>query len=941
MRCMEFRILGSLEAEAATGERLALGGPSEQKVLAVLLLDAGHVVPLARLVDALWDDDPPATAVKQAQNAVGRVRRVLARSGEPGLIVTESAGYRVLLDGNSLDTRVFEAKVAQAEAAAAAGDGAGAAALLRCALDLWRGPALAGLSGLIIEAASGAWDERRCAVQEACYDHGLAFGDHREIVGELRALVATHPLRERPVAQLMLALYRCGRKAEALDVYQRARTALAGELGLDPGPQLQRLQQQILAGDTDLDQPAAGQRRVHAPSAPARLAVPRQLPAAPRNFTGRSGELKELTGLLDGHSETGSTILITAIGGTAGIGKTALAVHWAHQAAPRFPDGQLYVNLRGFDPSGMPMQPAEAMRGFLAALNVPAERFPATLEQQAALYRSLLADRRMLIVLDNARDTTQVRPLLPGSPGCMAVVTSRNQPTGLVAAEGAYPVGLGLLAEDEALQLLAGRMAAGRLAAEKAAARELISLCAGLPLALSIAAARAATNPGLSLATITAELRDARTRLDALDADDSASARAAFSWSYRQLTGSAARMFRLLGLHPGPDVSLPAAASLAGVCHDEARRALSELTTAHLVNEHVAGRFAFHDLLRSYAAERARADETMTARHDATGRLLDHYLHTAYGAACLLHPARDLIALAAPHPGTTPEDLPGQPKALAWFDAEHRVLLTVVAFASDAGFCRHAWQIPWTLANFLDRRGRWHDWRGVQRIALDAARRDGDTTGQAHAHTLLARAEVRLGLHDECGEHFREALALFQALGDHAACARAHLDLGWLANQEKLYEDSLGPQLRALELYESIGHGAGKAHTLTNLGWTYAILGDHERAIACCLEALSLHRAHHNSVAPAATLDTLGFVHQRLGDYPQALGYYQQAIDQSRKLGAHHRVAATLTKLAETHAASGNQQAAQSAWQQALAILDAIGHPDAADVRAELARIRS
>jgi DNA-binding SARP family transcriptional activator/tetratricopeptide (TPR) repeat protein len=936
---MEFRILGNLEAGTSSGERLLLGGPHEQKVLAVLLLTAERVVPVTRLVDALWDDGPPTTAVKQVQNAVGRLRRMLASTGEPDPIVTETAGYRIRLDRSTLDARLFEAMVARAEGAARAGDVAEAAALLGSALSLWRGPALAGLRGAVIEAAAAAWDERQCAIQESFYEHRLALGDHHEIVTDLCSLVTAHPLREQPVAQLMLALYRCGRQADALAEFRRVRTVLAEELGLDPGQELQHLHRRILAGDRELKVPAAARDQTGASRAPAWLAVPRQLPAAPRNFAGRVNELKTLTGLLDECGKPGGagTVLISAIGGMAGVGKTALAVHWAHQMAEWFPDGQLYINLRGFDPSGTLVRPAEAVRGFLTSLNVPAERIPASLDQQAALYRSLLAGKKMLIVLDNARDSAQVRPLLPGSAGCLVLVTSRNQLTGLVAADGAHPVILDLLTETEARQVLATRLGEDRLAAEPGPTADLITLCARLPLALNIAAAQAATRPGRPLAALTAGLRDARDRLDALDADDDTSVRSAFSWSYGQLSELTARVFRLLGLHPGPDIAVPAAASLACLSRGDTRRVLAELTAAHLVDENTPGRFAFHDLLRAYAAEQARAGLTGTERHTAIRRLLDCYLHAAHAAALLLHPARDPIPLGAREPGTTPEDLANQAEALSWFDAEHRVLLAAVTQAADADFPGHAWRIAWALASFLDRRGQWDDWHSVEQTALIAARRAGDRTGQAHALTLQGRAAVRLRRYEEAREHLRDALALFRSLGDHAACARAHLDLGWMATQQGEHDNALGSILRALELYRSIGHEKGEALALTNLAWLYAVRGDYQAAISCCQEALALHRAHGNVVTRAATLDTLGYVQHHLGRYPRAIDCYQQAIACRREMGDRHNVADMLARLADAHLANGDPQAAKDAWQDALTILDDLQHPDADQIRGKLA----
>jgi hypothetical protein len=378
--------------------------------------------------------------------------------------------------------------------------------------------------------------------------------------------------------------------------------------------------------------------------------VPRQLPVAARHFAGRAGALTVLAGLAaeaGGADGAGRAMVISVIEGTAGIGKTALAVHFAHQVAGDFPDGQLYVNLRGFDPAGPPMTPGEAVHIFLDALGVRAGQLPASLDAQVGLYRSLLAGRRMLVLLDNARDAGQVRPLLPASPGCLVLVTSRSQLTGLAAAEGAMPLALDLLTGEEAKELLAARLGGDRLAADPAAAQELTGLCARLPLALAIAAARAATQPALPLADLAAELRDAGGRLDALDAGDAAaSVRAVFSWSYQQLDAAAARMFRLLGLHPGPAIGTPAAASLAGLPPRPARTVLTELTRAHLLAEPAPGRFAFHDLLRAYAAERAQADEGGTERHAAVHRMLDHYLHTACPAALLIHPTSQTMILA-------------------------------------------------------------------------------------------------------------------------------------------------------------------------------------------------------------------------------------------------------------------------------------------------------
>src|SRR5690348_2824289 len=475
------------------------------------------------------------------------------------------------------------------------------------------------------------------------------------------------------------------------------------------------------------------------------------------------------------------------------VGKTALAVHFAHQVAGDFPDGQLYVNLRGFDPAGPPMTPGEAVRIFLDALGVRAGQLPASLDAQAGLYRSLLAGRRMLVLLDNARDAGQVRPLLPASPGCLVLVTSRNQLTSLAAAEGAMPLALDLLSGEEAEELLAARLGGDRLAADRAAARELTGLCARLPLALAIAAARATTQPALPLADLAAELRDAGGRLDALDAGDpAASVRAVFSWSYQQLDAAAARMFRLLGLHPGPAIGAPAAASLAGLPLRQARAVLTDLTRAHLLAEPAPGRFAFHDLLRAYAAERAQADEDDAERHAAVHRMLDHYLHTAFPAALLIHPTNRTITLPPLQPGVEPQRLADIGQAQAWFEAERQVLMAAATQGLEEGFYTHAWQIAWALGRFLDLLGHWDDWVAAERIALTATQRLGDRAAQAFAHGQFGYARARLGDHEDAHAHLERALSIYTELGDGAGAAEAHISLGVMLEEQGRDADALG-----------------------------------------------------------------------------------------------------------------------------------------------------
>jgi hypothetical protein len=671
----------------------------------------------------------------------------------------------------------------------------------------------------------------------------------------------------------------------------------------------------------------------------AATAGPCQLPTAVPQFVGRERELTlldELIGQTDGPAVSGGTVVISAIAGTAGIGKTALAVHWARRAAARFPDGQLYVNLRGFGPSP-PMSPAEAISGLLTALGAPPERWPPSLDGQAGLYRSLAAARRLLIVLDNARDADQVRPLLPGAPGCLVLVTSRASLAGLAVSDGAHLLTVDVLSEDEARELLCRRIGRTRAAAEPDALTKLAGLCARLPLALAIVAARACALPGFPLASLAAELHDEPGRLDALDAGDPASSvRAVFSWSYQSLTGQAARMFRLLGLRPGPDLTAAAAASTLGVTLPAARRCLRELTHASLLSEHLPGRFGFHDLLRAYAADEANATEDELARHEATGRILDHYLSTAAAAALLINPSRDPITVQPPRPGVTPEPLADHQQALAWLHAEHQVLLAVITLAGSSGFDIHSWQIPWALAEFMDLRSLWHDMATAQGTAVAAAARINDPAGQATSLRLLAHACARLGDHDQALAHYAASLRLYQQLGDRLGEARVHQLLGMLAQSQGRYADLLSNAEQALRLYQASGNRAGEAAVLNNVGYARALIGDYQQARVICQEALALNAKLGMHYAGAHALDSLGYAQQHLGNLTEAIGCYQRALSIFREFGDRYNEAATTAHLGDTRNACGDLEQAREAWQQALSILDELDHPDADEVRGKL-----
>jgi len=926
----EFCLLGPLQVRCG-GELVRVPSGKQRAVLAALLLQANRVVTADELVHVMWGRTPPPTARAGLHNCVKRLRDSLGPTR--ARISTEPGGYMICLREGELDVARFEARLDEARAAAKTASWAAAARQARAALSLWRGQPLADVASDVLAAReAGRLAELRLQAAETYIGAMLQLDQHSEVIEESRQLVAAAPLREHFHALLMMALYRDGRQAEALAAYRHARSVLVEELGTEPGPDLQELQQRILAADPAL----AGPMELAAARQTAGHVVPRELPAPVRHFTGRAAELDELSGLAAGGGVP--TLVICAVGGTAGVGKTALAVHWAHQVAERFPDGQLYVNLHGFDPSGTPAAPQAAIRGFLDALGVPPGRIPPGQEAQARLYRSLLADKRMLIVLDNARDEQQVRPLLPASPTSLVLVTSRSQLGGLVAAEGARLISLDVLSHDEAVQLLAARLGAARADAEPAAVDRIASLCTCLPLALAVAAARAAARPGFALAALAGELADAAGRLDALDAGDpGSSVRTVFSWSYRQLSADAARMSRLLGLHPGPDISVPAAASLAGIAEADARWLLRGLARAHLIAEHLPGRYAFHDLLRAYAAEQAHHTDSDTGRREATGRVLDHYLHTAARAARLLNPAMEPVVLASPTPGAAAGQPADYAQALAWFEAEHPVLVAAVTLAARSGFDTHAWQLPWAMTDFLRVRGHWQEWAATQRIALDAATRLSDVSAQAVSGRLLANACLDLGDHDQARGLYASSLTLYQQLSNRLGQAKIQHSLGFAAQRQGRYADALGHAEQALRLYQAIGDKAFEAVALNNVGWCHGLLGDYQQARAFCRQALPLSAETGDRWTEGNAWDSLGYAEHHLGRLAEAAACYQRALSIFRESGDRFDEADTLTHLGDTRQVAGELAQAREAWQQALTILEDIQHPDAGQVRVKLA----
>lgn len=838
------------------GQRVALGGPQPEKVLAALLLAEGRVVPLDDLVDVLWDAGPPPTATHQVHKLIAGLRRRI-----PGSIETEGPGYRIRLDGATVDAATF------AELA-----GEPTIPSLTAALELWRGPALGGLDSRVLRTRAVTLDERRLAVTETLVELRLAAGGAATVAAELPALIAAHPLRETLRSQLMVALYRCGRQAEALAVYAEARALLAGELGVEPGPELTRVHQQVLHADPALDPPAA--------RAPCTL--PYDLP----DFAGRAADLGRLrTG--------GAAVVITAIDGMAGIGKTALAVHAAHRLGPDYPDGQLFCDLHAHTPGARPVEPEAALERLLRMLGVPLESVPDGLDERAARWRAELAGRRVLVVLDNASSAAQVRPLLPGAPGCLVLVTSRRR---LGVVEGATVLSLDVLPPTEARELFGAVAGRDRVAAEPAATAEVIELCGHLPLALRIAATRLAHRPQWTVAALAGRLRAESGRLATLTLGDRGVA-SAFALSYAQLEPAAQRLFRLLGLHPGADFDSWSAAALAACAPAQAEELLEALVDAHLLRSATAGRYTFHDLLREYARRLAADEGDRPAR-----RLHDFYLATATAATDLIaREARRFEPVLLEPPRHRPV-LSDPDSALSWLTAEHATLVAVTAATED-------WQLACVLRAFFELRGHFADWRATHERALRHAA--GDPHAVALLRFNLGGLAMWTGLLAESIEHLRLAAGYG---GDRQLLATTLTSLGMVEHLAGRDTDAARDLRRALALDQS--NPRTTALGWNNLALAEGRLGRATAALAHHRQALELARRIDSASALRGILLGLGETSLRLGR--PAAEPFRQALELARAGRSRMQEALALDGLAH---ATGDR----TRWQEALAIFVDLG----------------
>lgn len=878
-RGLSLAVLGSVRAWR-NGVGVDLGSPQQRLTLAVLALARGRVVQVTEIIAALWGDQEPQAARGTVRTYVHRLRRAFADAGESrNPLRSVGNGYQLVLDDDALDLVRFLATREAGQAARAAGDLGRATALLSEAIAEWQDDALAGLPGEWAEIERHRLKRLGVQTSEALAELELELGRDREAVERLTALAEAEPLRERAHELLMLALHRSCRSAEALAVFERVRVTLRDELGVDPGTALRTLHQRILNADPALLLAAPAEKAAAVPEQPSVLR-PAQLPASLPLFTGRRTELGDLTTRLATTPVPG----VVVVNGTAGVGKTTFAVYWAHRVAPSYPDGQLYVNLRGFEAGGVAREPEEVLPELLDALGVPKTNRPTGVDALTALYRSALADRRVLVLLDNARTSEQVIPLLPGGSGCLALVTSRVELTGLVATTGAHAFTLGLLNDQELTELMIARLGAARVAAEPLAVRRIADMCARLPLALAVVCARIANDPHLPLGIAVRELTEhAENRLDALGAPDpSTDVRSALSWSYRALTPEAAHLFRHLSLLPEAEFSPRAAASLIARPLRQTTVIVQELTRACMLVPQ-RGRYSWHDLLRDYAGELLEETESAEEIRAAHRRLLDHYLLLAQAGTEGLDPGNEdrppSLEIAD---GVLPSREFDEQSAVAMFNTAYGTVLALLRRAGETGFEQHAWHIAWYLRRYLDWSGRIDDLATCNEIALAAALRVGDRRGAAYASRGLARAAWWHNDIDTCLRHVDEAAAAFAAVGDRLAEAYAHRQAVGVLASVKENEAALERIERARELLRAEDRLDLERGLLSIVAKCLFQQGRYEEAI----EAAHVARERNQDVSGMddlrVALTVLAYSHAHLGDYRSAIEFMLQELDVQR-----------------------------------------------------------
>jgi DNA-binding SARP family transcriptional activator len=949
---VRFRILGPLEAW--TGQDWSgVGAPKWRALLAVLLLNRGQAISTDKVIAELWGDDPPDRAANLVSVYVFRLRRVLG-DPEGRVLTTRAPGYQLLLHPGDLDAERFETLVAEGRKALADGSPRRAAEVLAEALALWRGSALADVApSPLVAAEASRLEESRLAALELRIDADMGCGLHAQLVPELRRLLADQPLRERLWSLLIRALDGAGRHAEALAAYGQARQVIADELGVDPGPELQRLYQQILTADTaspprtgkaatgpprptaeaepaaEPPGPSAGHAAngVHhrASAGPPSRRAPAQLPADVADFTGRQSDVAELCGIVsEARRRESPAVAVAVVAGAPGLGKTALAIHAAHALRRDFPDGQLYASLHGG--SEQPVPPDEVLARFLRDLGVDGARVPVDAEERAAMYRTRLAERQMLIVLDDARDAAQVRPLLPGTGSCAVIVTSRHR---LADLAGSRLIDLDVLDDADAAELFTRIVGAERVGAEPEAVRDVLAICAGLPLAIRIAGARLAARRGWSVRTLAKRLADQRRRMDELTAGDLA-VRACFQVSFDTLPHRVSRdgadpahVFRMLGVWQGPSIGLSAATALIGGPADSIADALELLVDAHLLESPVPDRYQFHALLRAYAADRAQADEPPQPAEDAVRRILGWYLRTADAAAGVVAPYRERVPLDAAEPGTEPLVFGSAEQALGWCEQERANLVTAARQAASADLHDVAWKLPIATAVCFDRHGYRPEWLTTQRIALTSVRELGDRRGEAWVLNNIGMVLGQQHENDAAG-YFEQALAILRETGDRRDLARTTNNLAFCYLILGRHEEAVDALRDALQLQRELGRRYGEGVALCNLAEAYVELGRDAEAIACAQQALIIVREVGSLRYEGYALYNLGRAHLKLGHGGEAAGLFEQSLDVHRAAGDRYGEAQVLQHIGDAHALAGRLAEARSALARARSLFEAL-----------------
>ncbi|WP_030056111.1 MULTISPECIES: AfsR/SARP family transcriptional regulator [Streptomyces] len=930
---MRFQVFGGLRVRR-DDTVLEVGPPHRHTVLAALLVAQGRVLSTPELVDLVWGDDPPSTAVNQLHRHVGNLRRLLEPELPPrsagSWLHSAPSGYR--LDTSTAtenELTRFDDLLARSRAG-----GPDAPAHCRELAELVRRPLLTGLDPATLDRPHFAALERaRIAAATEAMTVATAAGDAEPLLAAVYEVTRSAPFDEPLHAAMVRALASVGRRAEALSLFETVRQRLAAELGVGPSTVLRAAHQEAL-------------RELHVTAPPAPVPTTPPLPTGPDNlplpvagFTERPHLTDALANALGRVAGPAATVVITAMSGMGGVGKTALAVHWAHQVAERFPDGRLYLNLRGFEPGSPPVDPAEALTMLLVALGEPTENTDEDLPLRAARFRASVAGRRLLLVLDNARDADQVRWLLPGTPGCLVLVTSRNRLSSLVVRDGALAVPVDRLTPAQARELLATRLGPERLAAEPAAVDTVLAACGGLPLALSIAAARVVLSPGLTLAAIAAELAPGGDQLAALGLDDAPDTdlRSVFAWSYQALSPDAARLFRLLALHPGPEISLASAASTAGLSVERTRALARDLCEANMLTEHARDRYALHDLLHAYAVDLPA--DAVDDRPAALGRLLDHYAHSAAAANDEISTRREHVALEPALPGVVVLAFDDRAAGMAWYAAEYRTILTLLRSVADEDQLRRIWRVADTSRLYTSQQGWAQDEIEILRIALGAPARVSPPHEVLRARLALARVYAQSGHHAHADAQLLPLLDELPALPTKLR-ADAQRSIGWVRGRQGRHREALQHSRQALAAYRALGSDENNiARELNAVGWYHALLGEHEEAIRHCEQALPILRANGNRRGEAATWDSIGYAHHHLGRYRQALECYEHALDGYRDAADEYNQTEVLDHLADTHLALGHHTEARATWHRAADLLTTLGHPDADALRTKAATV--